>query len=488
MPGLLMFGHGQIEGYSEKYGMEYKKAYWDEQQDSQLIDRHIWQIFPLLKKRFLFAGVDYFYLYDLFTQGGTVDENVFAYSNRAGKEKTLIVYHNKFGDTSGWIRTSTSFMDKTIGAIRQIDISTGLDLSESPNDYVVFRDQLNGLEYIHNCEEIKRKGLFIQLNAYRAHVFLDFRVVTDSDQRIWRQVNDYLNGRGTTDMEALRWQVPLESVLQPLREIANPAYFHFLVKEKPKTLGSIAPVYLLNEADHKLRKVISGAAQLLGQSIDSSDSCRLFKQQIESLYQIPWQDQQLTRIVPDTILEFLKWLRERFTDTIWLALIGSLFLNCLGNSLGMDADQLLSLMEDWRVFTLMESALWEMNSNEINPGDYFRFLTLFLKLDQWLVRFGRMRPGNIFRDLLKDNFFKEFLRINTYGEKVWFGKESMEMLITIMGFEAVLEIHLVKKQSSKRLHFRMGRLCDLLLSFISQANYSGYDLDKFLKGLDQPFE
>ncbi len=33
MPGLPMFGHGQIEGFSEKYGMEFRRAYWDEQVD-----------------------------------------------------------------------------------------------------------------------------------------------------------------------------------------------------------------------------------------------------------------------------------------------------------------------------------------------------------------------------------------------------------------------------------------------------------------------
>ena len=33
MPGLPMFGHGQIEGFSEKYGMEFKKALWSEEVD-----------------------------------------------------------------------------------------------------------------------------------------------------------------------------------------------------------------------------------------------------------------------------------------------------------------------------------------------------------------------------------------------------------------------------------------------------------------------
>ncbi|MBI2447066.1 MAG: alpha-amylase, partial [Candidatus Omnitrophica bacterium] len=36
MPGLPMFGHGQIEGYTEKYGMEYRRAYRNEEPDRDL--------------------------------------------------------------------------------------------------------------------------------------------------------------------------------------------------------------------------------------------------------------------------------------------------------------------------------------------------------------------------------------------------------------------------------------------------------------------
>ncbi|MCK4893802.1 MAG: alpha-amylase, partial [Calditrichia bacterium] len=46
MPGLPMFGHGQLEGFAEKYGMEYRKAYWEEKEDGFLIERHNREIFP----------------------------------------------------------------------------------------------------------------------------------------------------------------------------------------------------------------------------------------------------------------------------------------------------------------------------------------------------------------------------------------------------------------------------------------------------------
>jgi len=66
LPGLPMFGHGQIEGLTEKYGMEYRRAYWDEQPDPWLVERHEREISPLLHRRYLFAGVDDFLLYDFF--------------------------------------------------------------------------------------------------------------------------------------------------------------------------------------------------------------------------------------------------------------------------------------------------------------------------------------------------------------------------------------------------------------------------------------
>ena len=60
LPGLPMFGHGQIEGFSEKYGMEYRYAKWEEQPDRDLVERHEREIFPLMKRRHLFAEVSEF--------------------------------------------------------------------------------------------------------------------------------------------------------------------------------------------------------------------------------------------------------------------------------------------------------------------------------------------------------------------------------------------------------------------------------------------
>lgn len=196
LPGLPMFGHGQIEGFREKYGMEFKAPKWEETVDEGLVRGHEWRIFPLLHRRYLFAEVEHFRLYDFVTPEGYVNEDVFAYSNRHGEERALVVYHNRYAETSGWVRTSVAWRDKTSGELRQVSLAEGLGLPQ--HGYVIFRDLVSGQEYIRSCRELWERGLFVQLHGYQAQVFLDFRFV---DGMNWALVHDTLDGRGIASLQ-----------------------------------------------------------------------------------------------------------------------------------------------------------------------------------------------------------------------------------------------------------------------------------------------
>jgi len=217
LPGLPMFGHGQIEGFREKYGMEYRRAYWDEYPNKGLIAHHERVIFPLLRRRHLFADMENFLLYDVFTPGGHVNEDVFAFSNGVGNglvnglshgfadgnglgERALIIYHNKYADTRGWVKTSVGFMDKDSGSMIQKTLGEGLGLSSGEQDYVIFHDMTSGLEYIRASRELVEKGLYVELGAYKCHAFIDFREQTD-DNGHWAEVCKALNGAGVSSVE-----------------------------------------------------------------------------------------------------------------------------------------------------------------------------------------------------------------------------------------------------------------------------------------------
>ena len=142
-PGLPMLGHGQIEGFSEKYGMEYRLAYMQEAVDEGLVERHKREIFPLLKKRALFSGVENFWLFDFFTVNGHVNENVFAFTNANGSESALVIVNNGLHSSEGWLKLSSSRLVKTDAGTQSVQRSLAecLGLTRTHHQYLIFRDQ-----------------------------------------------------------------------------------------------------------------------------------------------------------------------------------------------------------------------------------------------------------------------------------------------------------------------------------------------------------
>ncbi|MDD2580365.1 MAG: alpha-amylase family glycosyl hydrolase [Desulfuromonadaceae bacterium] len=209
MPGLPMFGHGQIEGFHEKYGMEYKRAYWDEQVDEGLVRGHEMWIFPLLRRRWLFSGSENFVLYD-FHAGHGIDENVFAYSNRAGEHRALVLYHNRHATTAGWISESASFAVAGGGdevKLARTSLAEALGAADEDDCYLAFRDQTEGLEYLRSTRELRERGLYAELGEYQFHIFMDFREIRDDENRSWRALYTHLNGSGAGSLEEQRKQL-----------------------------------------------------------------------------------------------------------------------------------------------------------------------------------------------------------------------------------------------------------------------------------------
>ena len=208
MPGLPMFGHGQIEGFTEKYGMEYTKAYKDEKPSQYLVDRHWHDIFPLMKKRYLFSGVDNFLFYDLW-EDGHVNENVFAYSNGAGDERAVVFYNNKYDQAHGWIKQSDPYAVKTGNGdevvMKSRSISEGLNLTAEDDKYCIFQEHRSRLWFIRKSSEVCEKGLFVMLNGFEYQVYLNVHQVSDQADHRYKILCDFLNGRGCEDIETA-WQ------------------------------------------------------------------------------------------------------------------------------------------------------------------------------------------------------------------------------------------------------------------------------------------
>lgn len=209
MPGLPMFGHGQIEGYAEKYGMEYKRAYYEEFPDENLVHGHEDQVFPLMKKRYLFSQVENFELFDFTDDNGNVNESVFAYSNWNGYERALVLFNNSWLECSGSIKYSVEKAGKD-GKKRK-SLAEALAVGSDYNTYYIFKNYRTMLEHLSPGRDLHNFGKYFHLNGYEYDVLLDFREVYNTDGS-YAKLNDYLHGRGVNSVE----EAKLELTLAPL--------------------------------------------------------------------------------------------------------------------------------------------------------------------------------------------------------------------------------------------------------------------------------
>jgi glycosidase len=238
LPGLPMFGHGQIEGFTEKYGMEYQRPRYDESPDHWMVERHEREIAPLLHRRRLFAESGNFRLYDFFRENGSVDENVFAYSNRNRGERALVVYNNRYGETRGTIDYSAAYADKGANQLRQQRLREGLGLGDNSSVILACRDSLTGLHYLRRASDLAERGFTLDLHAYQCHVFLDWRELTSTAEQPWDRLSDHLNGRGVANLDDALVNLELQPVHDALRALLDSGLVRQFadLAEHPRTL------------------------------------------------------------------------------------------------------------------------------------------------------------------------------------------------------------------------------------------------------------
>jgi glycosidase len=244
LPGLPMFGHGQIEGFTERYGMEFKQAKMEEWPNQGLVDRHQREIAPLLKRRHIFAGSTEFFLYDFWTGYGTVNENVFAYSNRADGERSLVIYNNKYDATQGTIHGSAAFMDKSSGQLRQRGLGDGLAIPYDDAVIFAYRDTARGLEYLRRATDIHNHGLSVELGGFQCIVLLDWRERRSTAEWPWDRLCDELNGRGVPDLDEALTLLKLRPLHDALRIAVSRSNIHQLAAlanelAKPEQPGTL---------------------------------------------------------------------------------------------------------------------------------------------------------------------------------------------------------------------------------------------------------
>ena len=488
MPGLPMFGHGQIEGYAEKYGMEYYRPYWDEKPDIYLMQRHQQEIFPLLKRRDLFSGVRNFLLFDFYTEGGKVNEDVFAYSNGNGPERALVIYHNHFGSTSGWIHTSASYLNKANGNLENKRLVDGLALNTEQTHYLLFKDVTTGLEYIRTTREIMDQGLYFALDAYDCHVFMDFRTVSDDGTGQYARLISYLNGRGVPNIDQALKELMLAPILHPLRAFVNADHLRSLYEARITDGNMKLDAGLMSIHEEKYQVFINAIAGFMRADAPTDLILREEQRGLEAIlslsqfsYHYPFPSSEKYRKALDFIL---KNIGEY--PFIWYVLFVWNDLRLLGKVITSEEDFAeisRSWFDEWGISRLVKQTFQALGLDENQANSGVNILRLLISQQSWSNQLDKTTAISLMESWLSTEQIRTFIQVNRYHGILWFNKEGFETLLWWMMTTSLLMLAADPINSLTDVIENLFNAYEIISQMVEAETSSDYQVTKLLEGL-----
>ena len=485
MPGLPLFSHGMIEGYEEKYGMEYRRPYWNEKIDLGFVQHHERIIFPLIKRRHLFSDVKHFFLYDLWTQDGFVDEDVFCFSNGTESERSLIIYHNKFKNTSGWIKNSISFLEKSTGKLINKTLYDGLSLKGDEKSFLIFKDQITNLEYIRNVQEIKEKGLYIILGPYQSLALINLKEVQDLGRNQYTQLENFLAGRGVPNIEEARQKLIFEPLYKSLDDLLDSSFVsQYIEALKEESCSKKIPT--LNKT--KLKEFGNQIVRYLEKDFETvSYKTELFKRiksHLERLFFLKLDDKLLTQLSVEekhVLSEILPHSAEEiFIIIYWIC------FHWIGNLVDDKNNSTISraLFDEWFIGKEFNSQFEKLypQKTQIQSEERIQLLRLLISSQDELLTLKNDNAGRILQELLRNTEIQSFLRFNRFQDILWFNSERFSTFTKLLFSITLLKVDI--EPSTNEFSSHLKKFLAIINLWNEGMKKSDFQVEKLLSYLN----
>ncbi len=474
MPGLPMFGHGQIEGFHEKYGMEYSRAYWNEYPNEHLINEHYRRIFPLLRLRYLFSGSEYFEIFDVIDYGA-IKESVFAYVNGIASSRALILYNNCYEYASGRIYESSPKLHRTDDGSREIrsnTIANSLGLSFSDNTYIIYEEFPHNLTFIAKSKQLYDEGLPVSLQGYETKVFLHVREVEDVDGT-YENLYRYLDGKGTASFERDLIWIRMQPLHKALENFASNSMIDFIkdvVTQKEITSKDIKKFVLFaGEAYARFSIVYEELPQTMKeaivpiikevqpkdmlQSIQNFTACFLPENNLHILLAGGTLIKELPMLVNVSLLLNI-FIDQNSTYENALSIVDRLVLERMYQHLALSYE----IDVDYRMRHLIHRAV---------------FLAAFPPCIAKELQEANPNNKKCLLALLEDKGFRELIGYNEHQQVIYYRKESLQDAIYLIILSVAMNLGSVARDN----------MIKMATSWLNSDTKSEYTIEGLIKGV-----
>ncbi len=325
-------------------------------------------------------------------------------------------------------------MNKESDNLEKKTLIEGLSLTPGKDHFVIFTDSASGLEYIRSIQEIARKGLYFKLNAYECHVFVDFREVSENENRQYGQLNTYLNGRGVPSIEGALRELLLAPILYPMRELINDRQLHSIYKARISPIRT--KVFQEDFSTHcdNYKKLINAIKAFVDVDTDSLPIISEEQRGLEAVLKLSDFIKQYPFPRSKKYKTILDYIQEKLTASpfIWYILILWNDLRLIGQVITSESQFVeisRSWIEEWGIIRLVEETLESLDFEKPQVQSGVTILKLLISQQKWVDNIEDKSPLSLIESWLSKEAIREFLNINRYRGKLWFNKEAFESMM-----------------------------------------------------------
>jgi len=348
-----------------------------------------------------------------------------------------------------------------------------------------------GLEYIRNSRELNEKGLYVELGAYKYHVFVDFREVRDDPWRHYAQIAQDLNGRGVPSIE----EVLKEMVLQPLwnafQELVNAGMFRRFMKARITRPQAELDQNLMGEMEKKIIHLLKETKRFSGGQEDEMTIAREVRRKLEAILYLPVLTSRYPRLQPKGVQAAAEYLHKKLTDSTvpWATLFVWLFVHALGKVVSQRdfPDQSRTWIDEWRLGKTIVDMLKELGFEEKGAWGSLTVIKWLTSQQRWF-EMRSLDQGQAYATLellFKDEDLRQFLQINQHQDIWWYKKEAFEEMLWWLMMMAAITIGSDPLRPIHGVVEELGRCYSMIQEWQRAEETSEYQVEKLLSILQE---
>jgi hypothetical protein len=315
--------------------------------------------------------------------------------------------------------------------------------------------------------------MYLALQAYTTHVFLDFQLVYDSPEQPYARLAAHLDGRGVPDMNDALRELALQVIHVPYRELLNAGMLRFVydsgldedalmqIEAKSRVLLEAVKRYVAGEQDIEplLRNIEAGTRALFALS-------DLFAQ-----YPAPRKRNYKAASA---------YLAEGFLNN-WGTALAWLFTREFGGVMLDEnyAQQSREWIDEWLLGKIMAQSFQDLGYRDEDTGRYVALVKLLTANQDWHLK-QKVKSSEILRTWFADAEMQAWLKVNRFQNLLWFNKEALQEWVWWMLALAAVKIVQDSKESPGDISDQIATIYTELQNILKVIDASDYQVEKLL--------